>query len=58
VLFYWSGVNDNFKIIYKILKVLEKGMDAEEFDNSNISKETLVITEARWCRIIAMIVHL
>ncbi|NLK95878.1 MAG: hypothetical protein GX275_11955 [Clostridiales bacterium] len=51
-------MNDNFKIIYKIPKVLEKGMDAEEFDNSNISKETLVITEARWCRIIAMIVHL
>lgn len=47
---------DNFKIIYKILKILEKSMDIEEFDKNAISKERFDLTEARWCRIIALIV--
>lgn len=46
---------DNFKIIYKILKILEKSMDIEEFDKNAISKERLDITEARWCRIMALL---
>lgn len=48
---------DNFKIIYKILRILEKSMDLEEFDKSCISKERLELTEARWNRIIAMLVY-
>lgn len=32
-------------------------MDLEEFDTKTISKETLNLTEARWCRIIAMLVN-
>ena len=48
---------DNFKIIYKILKILEKAMDLEEFDKSSISKERLELSEARWCRIMALIVE-
>ena len=47
---------DNFKIIYKILHILEKAMDLEDFDKSCISKERLELTEARWNRIIAMLV--
>nr|DAZ13236.1 MAG TPA: YjcQ protein [Caudoviricetes sp.] len=46
---------DNFKIIYKILKILEKSMDLEEFDHASISKERLELTEARWCRIMALL---
>lgn len=45
---------DNFKIIYKILKILEKTMDAEEFDNQLISYETLGISEIRWSKIMKM----
>lgn len=47
---------DNFKIIYKILKILEKSMDNEEFDKSKISHEELNISEVRWSRIIKMMV--
>lgn len=47
---------DNFKIIYKILHILEKAMDLEDFDKSCISKERLELTEARWNRIIEMLV--
>ena len=48
---------DDFKIIYKILKAMEVAMDLEEFDTKTISKEALNLTEARWCRIIAMLVN-
>lgn len=47
---------DNFKVIYKILKILEKSMDLEEFDMSSISKERLELSEARWSRIMALLV--
>lgn len=48
---------DNFKIIYRILRSLEKAMDLEEFDKDLISKERLELSEARWCRIMALIVE-
>ena len=38
---------DNFKIIYKILKILEQAMDYEEFDYSLISSEQLNVTPER-----------
>lgn len=47
---------DNFNTIYKILKILEKSMDLEEFDNSSISKERLGMSEARWSRIMSLLV--
>ena len=46
---------DNFKIIYSILKSLEKSMDAEEFDKSRLSNESLKLSEPRWSRIMAML---
>lgn len=42
VLFYWEVISmDNFNIIYKILKQLEKAMDYDEFDMETVSAERL-----------------
>lgn len=46
---------DNFNIIYKILKELEKALDYDEFDVSRISHERLGITEQRWEKIMIML---
>ena len=47
---------DNFKVIYKILKILERAMDEENFDKNMISHEALGITEARWIKLMEMLV--
>ena len=39
---------DNFKIIYKILSVLEKSMDLENVDIERISSNNLGISQQRW----------
>ena len=39
---------DNFKVIYKILSVLEKSMDLEQCNPESISAETLRISQERW----------
>lgn len=46
---------DNFKIIYKILKILEKAMDYDELDKSLISAEVLGISQKRWEAIMTML---
>lgn len=46
---------DNFKIIYRILRILEKAMDLEDFDMEQISAESLKISEARWCSLMEML---
>lgn len=46
---------DNFKIIYRILRILEKAMDLEEFDSSQISPELLKVSEVRWCNLMEML---
>lgn len=46
---------DNFRILYKILHILEKAMDVEEFDSSSISAESLKISEARWSSLLEML---
>lgn len=46
---------DNFTIIYRILKALEKAMDYEEFDISTISAERLNISYSRWEKIMIML---
>lgn len=46
---------DNFKIIYKILKILEKAMDYDEPDFSLISAEALGISQNRWDAIMVML---
>lgn len=47
---------DNFAIIYKILKALEKAMDTEEFDMSMISCDRLGVAYPRWEKIMIMLV--
>lgn len=47
---------DNFTVIYKILKTLEKAMDYEEFDTAQISCEQLNISYQRWEKILIMLV--
>ena len=46
---------DNFIIIHKILKALEKAMDYSEFDIENIKWNALKISENRWYCIIQML---
>ncbi len=46
---------DNFTIIYKILRALEKAMDYDEFDISQISHERLDISYQRWEKIMIML---
>ena len=46
---------DNFKYIYRILKILEKSMDLEEFDPELIGYKELDISKLRWSRIVSML---
>ena len=46
---------DNFKYIYRILKLLEKSMDLEEFDMELIGYKELDIIKPRWSRIVSML---
>lgn len=46
-----------FSIIYKILKAIEKSMDAAEFDRDSISPEYLHISRTRWEIIMAELVN-
>ena len=46
---------DNFKVIYKILSILEKSMDLEQCDPESISAETLKISQERWNKYIEML---
>ena len=45
-----------FKLIYHILKLLEKKMEYEEFDNSRLNAEALGISEALWRHLMKMLV--
>lgn len=47
---------DNFKVIYRILRYLEKAMDYDETDTSFISASALKISEQRWVAIMEMLV--
>lgn len=54
--FFDGGIAmDNFNVIYKILKRLEKAMDYDEFDIEQISAESLGINENKWCKIMEML---
>ena len=46
---------DNFKYIYRILKLLEKSMDLEEFDPELIGYKGFDISKPRWSRIMSML---
>lgn len=46
--YFLGGFMNNFKVIYKILKLIEASMDFEEFDEFCISPENLGISKERW----------
>ena len=46
---------DNFKVIYKILKLLEEAMDQDEFDINLLSPDLLGVTENRRNAILKML---
>ena len=46
---------DNFKVIYKILKMLEKALDYEELDANAFSCENLGLSENRRDSILVML---
>ena len=48
---------DNFKIIYRILKILEKSMSLEEFDKTQLSAEALGLDYPYWSRIMTLLVN-
>lgn len=46
---------EDFRIIYRILHILQKAMDLEEFDRNSISAEALGLSVPKWSRIMAML---
>ena len=46
---------DNFKVIYKILKLLEAAMDYDEFDRSQLTPEYFGISENRLDALLVML---
>lgn len=48
---------NNFKIIYKILKYLEKAMDFAETETEPITFAALHISEERWVNIMTMLLE-
>ena len=46
---------DDFRIIYKILRILQNSMDHEEFDWNSISAEALGLSVPKWSRLMAML---
>lgn len=46
---------DNFKVIYRILRYLEKALDYDEPDMECISAKTLQLSEQRWVGIMEML---
>lgn len=47
---------DDFRIIYKILRILQNSMDLEEFDRNSISAKALGLSVPKWSRLMAMLV--
>jgi hypothetical protein len=46
---------EDFRIIYKILRILQKAMDLEEFDSEELSAKALGLTVPKWSRLMAML---
>lgn len=46
---------EDFRIIYRILRILQKSMDLEEFDQNSISAEALGLSVPKWSRLMAML---
>ena len=46
---------EDFRIIYKILRILQKAMDLEEFDSEELSAGALGLMVPKWSRLMAML---
>lgn len=46
---------ENFKVIYRILRYLEKAMDYDEPDMDQISASALGLTDKRWASLMEML---
>lgn len=46
---------EDFRIIYRILKILHDSMDLEEFDKDQLSAEALGLSIPKWSRLMAML---
>ena len=49
-------MDENFQIIYNILRRLERSMDCAEFDPNLISAEAIGVTTERWKHIMELLV--
>jgi len=47
-------MDDDFKTVYRILKILKDNMDNEDFDTDLISAKRLKISLPKWSRLIKM----
>ena len=48
-------IMDNFKAIYKILRLLERSMDCCELDEGAFAAERFKVTEEHWLRLLEML---
>lgn len=47
---------EQLRAIYRILRILQRSMDAEEFDSQRLSPEALGISDAMWRQLMRMLV--
>lgn len=47
---------DEFRIIYKILRILQRSMDCEDSDSDILSPERIGLSVPKWSRIMAMLI--
>lgn len=48
---------EEFKVIYRILRILQKAMDVDEFDQGLISPTALGLSQQKWSRIMRMLLR-
>ena len=48
---------DNFKVIYRILRLLEKSMDCEEFNTEAFTAKEFGLNEPHFARLLKMLVE-
>ena len=48
---------EEFRNMYRILRILQKSMDLEEFDRATISAEALGLSEPMWRRLMTQLVR-
>ena len=48
---------EDFRTLYRILKILQNAMDCEEFDKSQLSPEALRLSVPKWSRLMTMLLN-